>query len=221
VRLLRLVVRRLAITVVSLYLAAVVGLVYLRFLPPLLTMVQLQRFVEAVAGPERVRHRASWVSLRSLPAHVPRSVVAAEDARFYQHRGFDWTEVKHAVEENLEGERRRGASTLTQQLMKNLYLTTHRSFVRKGAEIALTPAAELVLPKARILELYMNVVEWGPGVYGIEAAAQHHYRIPARRLTRDQAARLAAILPAPRSRKPARMTGYASVIRQRMAQMGW
>ena len=220
-RRLRSLLRRLALLVVALYLGAAVGLVYLRFLPPLLTMVQLQRLVEAVVGPEPVRHRASWVSLRSLPAHVPHAIVAAEDARFYQHRGFDWTEVKHAVGEPRAGARRRGASTITQQLVKNLYLTTHRSVVRKGAEIALTPVAELVLPKARILELYLNVAEWGPGVYGIEAAARHHYRTTARRLTRDQAARLAAILPAPRRRKPARMGGYASIIRQRMAQMGW
>ena len=220
-RRLRSLLRRLAILVVALYLGAVLGLVYLRFMPPLLTMVQLQRFVEAVVGPAPVRHRSSWVALRSLPAHVPRSIVAAEDTRFYQHRGFDWTEVQHAVEGNRAGERRRGASTITQQLVKNLYLTTHRSVLRKGAEIALTPVAELVLPKDRILELYLNVVEWGPGVYGIEAAARHHYRTSARRLTREQAARLAAILPAPRRRTPARMGGYASIIRQRMAQMGW
>ena len=221
VRLLRSLLRRVAILAVALYLGAVLGLIYLRFLPPLLTMVQLQRFVEAVVGPAPVRHRASWVALGSLPAHVPRAVVAAEDARFYQHRGFDWTEVKHAVEDNMDGPRRRGASTITQQLVKNLYLTTHRSVLRKGAEIALTPVAELILPKARILELYVNVVEWGPGVYGIDAAARHHYRTPARRLTRDQAARLAAILPAPRTRRPGRMGGYASIIQGRMAQMGW
>jgi monofunctional biosynthetic peptidoglycan transglycosylase len=105
--------------------------------------------------------------------------------------------------------------------VKNLYFTTHRSFVRKGLEMTITPMAELVLGKPRILELYLNVVEWGPGVYGIDAAARHHYRVPARRLTRERAARLAAILPAPRRRRPERMGHYASVIQQRMRAMGW
>jgi monofunctional biosynthetic peptidoglycan transglycosylase len=115
----------------------------------------------------------------------------------------------------------RGASTITQQLVKNLFLTTHRSYLRKGVEITLTPLAELVLPKRRILELYLNVVEWGPGVYGVEEAARYHYQRPARRLTREQAARLAALLPAPRRRIPARVGGYAATILERMRALGW
>jgi monofunctional biosynthetic peptidoglycan transglycosylase len=106
-------------------------------------------------------------------------------------------------------------------LVKNLFLTTHRSVVRKGVEMTLTPLAELILSKRRILELYLNEIEWGPGVYGIEAAARHHYRVPATGLDRDQAARLAAVIPAPLQRRPDRMGNYARLILARMTSLGW
>ena len=115
----------------------------------------------------------------------------------------------------------RGASTITQQLVKNLFLTTSRSFVRKGIEFTLVPLAERILGKRRILELYLNVIEWGPGVYGAEAAAQYHYGIPAARVNREQGARLAAILPSPLRRRPARMNEYSARILERMSKMGW
>ena len=219
---LRRVLRALLVAVAAFYGAVVLALAYLRWFPPLTTMVQVQRRVESwfTRGPYDKRSR--WVALAALPRHVPRAVVAAEDTRFWQHHGFDF--------ESLDAARRtaertglppRGASTLTQQLVKNLFFTTHRSYVRKGLELTVTPLAELILGKPRILELYLNVAEWGPGVYGIEAAARHHYRVPARQLSRDRAARLAAILPAPRRRKPDRMGGYAGIIQQRMRAMGW
>ena len=213
--------RILLLAVALLYGVAIVGLVWLRWLPPLVTMVQLQRIVEAAVGPEPLRFRRERVALASLPRHVSRAVVAAEDSRFFTHLGFDWTEVRNAIGEAQEGGRRRGASTITQQLVKNLYFTTHRSPIRKVGEVLLTPMAELILPKERILELYLNEVEWGAGVYGIGAAARHHYGRAARRLTREQSARLAAILPAPRRRTPARMGRYASIILARMRAMGW
>ena len=220
-RRLRRLARRLLILLAALYALATLGLLWLRWLPPVMTMVQLQRAVEAAFGPQPLRFRRERVALASLPRHVPRAVVAAEDSRFYSHHGFDWTEVRHAIDEAQDGGRRRGASTITQQLVKNLYFTTHRSPLRKAGEYALTPMAELILPKERILELYLNEVEWAAGVYGIEAAARHHYRASAKRLTREQAARLAAILPAPRRRTPQRMGAYASTILQRMRAMGW
>jgi monofunctional biosynthetic peptidoglycan transglycosylase len=105
--------------------------------------------------------------------------------------------------------------------VKNLFFTTHRNPVRKAFEYALTPAADFILGKERTLELYLNVVEWGPGVFGAEAAAQHHFGVPAARLSREQAARLAAILPSPLRRKPARMNRYSSAILERMRQSGW
>jgi monofunctional biosynthetic peptidoglycan transglycosylase len=149
-------------------------------------------------------------------------VIAAEDARFYQHHGFDWQAIQIAAEDDLEGGRRiRGGSTLTQQLVKNLFFGTGRSILRKGAEFTLVPVAELVLGKRRILELYLNVVEWGPGVYGAEAACRYHYRIGARSVGREDGARLAAILPAPLKRRPERMNHYSELILERMRQMGW
>ena len=199
-----------------------VSLVALRFVDPRTTMVQAQRRVESWFTKGDYTKRMRWVDAASLPRHVPRAVVAAEDTRFWQHGGFDFESLDAARRQaERTGLPPRGASTITQQLVKNLFFTTHRSYVRKGLEMTVTPLAELVLGKQRILELYLNVVEWGPGVYGIEAAARHHYRIPARQLSRERAARLAAVLPAPRRRRPDRMGSYARVIQQRMAAMGW
>ncbi|HXO60681.1 MAG TPA: transglycosylase domain-containing protein [Candidatus Acidoferrales bacterium] len=126
-----------------------------------------------------------------------------------------------AAEDNMEGGRIRGGSTLTQQLVKNLFFGTGRSFLRKGAEFTLVPVAELVLGKRRILELYLNVVEWGPGVYGAESACRFYYRTSARNIDRQQAAELAAILPLPLKRRPDHMIHYSGLILERMRQAGW
>jgi monofunctional biosynthetic peptidoglycan transglycosylase len=147
--------------------------------------------------------------------------VAAEDARFYQHHGFDWQQIQIAAEEDMDGGRSRGASTITQQLVKNLFFGTGRSILRKGAEFTLVPVAELVLGKQRILELYMNVVEWGPGIYGADAASHAYYGTAAKNIGVEQGARLAAILPAPLKRRPERMNSYSALILERMRQMGW
>jgi monofunctional biosynthetic peptidoglycan transglycosylase len=115
----------------------------------------------------------------------------------------------------------RGGSTITQQLVKNLFLTTERSLVRKGVEFTLVPMVEALLTKDRILELYLNVIEWGPGIYGAEASSEYYYHVPASELNREQAARLAAIIPAPLKRKPAQMNEYSQEIQDRMAKTGW
>jgi monofunctional biosynthetic peptidoglycan transglycosylase len=149
-------------------------------------------------------------------------VIAAEDGRFFQHGGLDWFELQRVVEESQKhGRVSRGASTITQQLVKNLFLTTHSAWWRKALEVPLALLAELILPKRRILELYLNVVEWGPGIYGAEAAARSHYGASAAALGREQAARLAALLPAPRQRRPERMNRYAAIILRRMASHDW
>jgi monofunctional glycosyltransferase len=212
----------LALLPVAYYVLCVLGLVYLRFLPPVTTGVQLQRTLERALRGERPLLDYRWRSSDRMSRHLPRAVVAAEDARFYRHRGFDWEELRRARQDaRARGEPMRGASTLTQQLIKNLYFTTHRNPGRKAYEWALTPPAEWILGKDRIVELYVNVVEFGPGTYGAEAAAQRHYGIGAADLSRDQAARLAAVLPAPLQRRPQRMGSYAGIIQQRMAQLGW
>lgn len=206
----------------GLYALIVLSLVYLRFLPPVTTGVQTQRRVEALLAREPYEKKYDFVGRGGISDHLAHAVVAAEDTRFYKHHGFDWEEIAKArAEAARRGTAPRGASTITQQLVKNLYFTTHRSYVRKALEIAITPAAELVLGKDRILELYLNVIEWGPGVFGAYAAAEHHYSKSPADLTREQAARLAAVIPDPLNRTPARMSGYAETIQGRMRQMGW
>jgi monofunctional biosynthetic peptidoglycan transglycosylase len=121
----------------------------------------------------------------------------------------------------MEGGKIRGGSTITQQLVKNIFFGTGRSILRKGAEFTLVPVAEFVLGKQRILELYLNVVEWGPAVYGADAAARYYFHIPARSIDRQQGAELAAILPLPLKRRPGHMTHYSEIIQDRMRQMGW
>lgn len=211
-----------ALLPVAYYLLCVAGLVYLRFLPPVATGVQIQRTVERLVQGERPIRDYRWRSSDRIARHLPRAVVAAEDARFFRHRGFDWEELRRARRQaDARGQPMRGASTLTQQLIKNLYFTTHRNPVRKAYEWALTPPAEWILGKDRILELYVNVVEFGPGIYGAEAAARHHYGTGSADLSRHQAAGLAAVLPAPLRRRPHNMGWYTSIIQQRMSQLGW
>lgn len=207
---------------VAFYLLCILGLIYVRFLPPVTTGVQLQRTVERLIDDQDPLRDYRWRPMDEISPGVPRAVVAAEDARFYQHAGFDWKELRSAMDEaERTGEPMRGASTITQQLVKNLFFTTHRNPLRKAFEWALTPPAEFILGKDRILELYVNVVELGPGIFGAEAASQHYFGVSADRLTRHQSASLAAILPAPLRRRPQAMVRYTSVIEGRMARMGW
>jgi monofunctional biosynthetic peptidoglycan transglycosylase len=202
------------------YGACLLGLGVLRVVLPPFTTVQLQRSVEAWwAGGDPTR-RYQYVPLAQIADNLEHAVVAAEDARFFTHGGIDWHELAQA-RARAQQRPMRGASTLTQQVVKNLFLTTHRSYLRKALEYALTPGAELLLGKSRILELYLNVVEWGPGVYGAEAAARYHYQTSAAALTRERAARLAAVLPAPHTRTPQRMDASSARILTRMRQMGW
>jgi monofunctional glycosyltransferase len=196
-------------------------LVAYRYLDPPTTGVQVQRRIESLfeRGPYHKRYRP--VPYSRISPHLAHAVVAAEDTRFYEHGGIDWQAVGEAIEDTRRG-RARGGSTLSQQLAKNLFLTTHSRLWRKTLEVPLTYLTEAVLSKQRILELYLNVAEWGPGgVFGAEAAARRHYGISAASLTRGQASRLAACLPAPRRRVPQRMDHYAEIIERRMAQMGW
>lgn len=148
-----------------------------------------------------------WVPLSRISPHLRHAVVAAEDASFFTHEGFDWEGMKDAALYDLEkGELKRGGSTITQQLAKNLYLSSERSLFRKAHEALITRSLEQHLSKERILELYLNVAEWGQGVYGAEAAARHHFKKPAKELTMEEAAWLAAILPSPRRYDPIRKT---------------
>ncbi|HEY1242971.1 MAG TPA: monofunctional biosynthetic peptidoglycan transglycosylase [Bryobacteraceae bacterium] len=204
------------------YCAALIQLVALRWIDPTTTMVQTQRRIEAWLNHRPYQKRYRFVSLSRISPALQHAVISAEDGRFYDHHGIDWKEVEQVIDQDFE-ERRlgRGGSTITQQLIKNLFLTTHRSFIRKAVEFTLAPVAEKILSKRRILELYLNVIEWGPGIYGADEAARTWYGLPAARINREQAARLAALIPAPLRRKPARMTWYSAEIERRMTQRGW
>jgi monofunctional glycosyltransferase len=210
-----------AIGVASLWLFAVLLLVLARWVDPPTTAVHMQRRVQSWFSGKPYHERYDFVPLSEISLHLQHAVIAAEDARFYQHHGFDWQQIEIATDEAMDGGRKRGASTLTQQLVKNLFFGTGRSVLRKGAEFTLVPVAELVLGKQRILELYLNVVEWGPGVYGADAACHSWYGTPARNIDAQRAARLAAILPAPLKRHPERMNSYSAIILERERQMGW
>jgi monofunctional glycosyltransferase len=214
--------RWLLLLIVAFYGLCSLGFVYLRFFRPLTTAVQIERRIDAMMHSKPYHKRYTFVLLSRISRDLQRAVVAAEDGRFYQHHGIDWTELHNVAEQDAaRGKLGRGASTITQQLVKNLFLSTQRSLVRKGVEFTLVPLAEGILGKQRMLELYLNVIEWGPGVYGAEAAAHAWYGVSAAQLNRDQAARLAAILPAPLHRKPARMNEYSAEIQERMRRMGW
>jgi monofunctional biosynthetic peptidoglycan transglycosylase len=206
----------------GLYALCGIGIVLLRWINPWTSMVQIERRVQALRAHRPYRKHYEFVSLASISPNLQHAVVAAEDGRFRQHHGFDWVEMQKVLEDDVRRQRLgRGGSTITQQLVKNLFLTTERSFVRKGVESSLVPVVEAVLTKDRILELYLNVIEWGPGIYGAEAAAQHYYHARASDLTREQSARLAAIIPAPLKRRPERMNDYSAIILDRMQQSGW
>ena len=206
---------------VGLYLGTCsVLLVIYRFADPPTTGVQIQRRVQSWMSDDAYQKRYEPVPLSAVDDNLELAVVAAEDTRFFQHTGIDWKAIREAIEDNRErGRVYRGGSTITQQLVKNLFQTTHSSFVRKGLEVPLTYAAEIVLPKERILELYLNVIEWGPGVYGVEAASRYHYDQSASSLSRYRAAALAACIPNPLVRRPHRMHSYASTILGRMHQL--
>jgi monofunctional glycosyltransferase len=192
-----------------------------KWINPPTDAVHAERRLQAWIHRTPYHERYEFVPLSQISPNLQHAVIAAEDARFYQHHGFDWNAIEIAAQDDAEGGRIRGGSTITQQLVKNLFFGTGRSFLRKGAEASLVPMAELVLGKRRILELYLNVVEWGPGVYGAESACEYYYRTSARNVDRQQSAQLAAILPLPLKRRPERMTHYTEIILERMRQVGW
>ena len=210
------------VLLIGLYLFWISALIALRYVDPVTTGVQIQRRVEAMFSGVPYRKRYKFVPLRLISPNLQHAVIAAEDGHFYRHHGIDWEQVEKVAQESSEtGRISRGASTITQQLVKNLFFTTHRNPVRKAFEYTLAPLADWILGKQRALELYLNVIEWGPGVYGAASAAEYHYRTTAAQIDRDEAARLAACLPSPRRRKPVRMNEYSAAILERMRQVGW
>jgi monofunctional biosynthetic peptidoglycan transglycosylase len=196
----RFIVLLLRIAIVLLVALPVLILIY-RFVPAPLTPLMVLRQMQGEGLDKR------WVDYDAISPNLRRAVLASEDARFCTHHGFDWTEIDAALNDFQSGDRLRGASTITQQTAKNLFLWPG-GWLRKIVEVNPTVLLELLWPKRRILETYLNIVEWGPGLYGAEAASRAYFGRPARLLTAPEAALMAAVLPNPRRWSPAKPTEY-------------
>jgi monofunctional biosynthetic peptidoglycan transglycosylase len=207
--LLRRTARALALTLLGAVLASLLAVLALRFVPPLTTAFILQARVAAMfakgAAPD---FRREWRPIEAISPQLQLAVVASEDQRFADHQGFDFGQIRKAMEEADRGSRQRGASTISQQVAKNLFLWGGHSWLRKGLEAWFTLLIEVAWPKQRILEMYLNIAEFGPGIYGAEAAARTFFGRPAARLGRAEAARLAAVLPSPRRMNAGRPSAY-------------
>ena len=194
----------LGLTALALLALPIVEVAAVRFIDPPFTPLMLLRPVEArLAGRPAPARRYVWRDLGRMPPDFVRLVLTGEDQRFFRHHGFDWREIRHArAQAERDGTEVRGASTISMQCARSLFLWQGRSWLRKGLEAYYTFWMELLLPKRRILELYVNVIEMGDGIYGLEAAARAHFDLAPRALTREQCAMLAALLPAPRTWNP-------------------
>ena len=169
-----------------------------RFAPVPVTPLMVMRSVASIWGPEWVGVHKDWVPLEEISPSVQKAVLKAEDYRFFEHNGFDYDAIKKAMEYNRTHKKTKGASTISQQTAKNVFLFPQRNWIRKGLEAYFTVLIEFVWPKERILEVYLNVIELGPGVYGVEAASQKYFNRSARNLNSYQASLIAAVLPNPR-----------------------
>ena len=185
------------------------------------TALMRQRIDEAEEKGKTLVIRQSWVPLSRLPKHLTDAIIVAEDGTFYEHEGFDWFEVRESLEKNIKERRAaRGGSTITQQLAKNLYLSTSKDPLRKAREMVITMLLEQSLSKQRILELYVNLIEWGDGIFGVDAAARRYFGRPASALSFEQSLRLAAVIPSPLRHRPDVDSRYvlrrSEIIRRRM-----
>ncbi|WFM70532.1 monofunctional biosynthetic peptidoglycan transglycosylase [Halomonas sp. CKK8] len=211
-------------TLLGFVVCSLVLVLLLRVVPVFGSMVMVERKVQSWMAGESLDIRHQWQPWQRLSDHAKLAVIAAEDQRFPLHHGFDFGEMRRAWEASRNGGRLRGASTISQQTAKNLFLWTGRSWVRKGLEAWFTLLIEALWPKQRILEVYLNIVEWDSGVFGLEAASRHYFGVAADQLSEAQASRLAAILPDPRGRDAARpgpqVERRSAWIRQQMRNLG-
>lgn len=179
-----------------------------RFIDPPLTGLMVSRLVSELVGEGTTRFHHDAVDIEDISPHLILAVLASEDQAFLEHRGFDWEAIRKALRHNERHRRKRGASTISQQTAKNVFLWEGRSWIRKGLEVPYTVAIEWTWGKRRILEAYLNCVEFGPGIYGAEAAARHYWKVPASKLSPSQSALLAATLPSPRRNNPRTRSGF-------------
>lgn len=183
--------------VLSFFGSTIFFVILYRFVPVYITPLMVIRCAQQVGRGEQIRLKHHWIPLKDMSKHLPVAVMASEDQRFLQHHGFDVIEIQNAVEERMSGKRHRGGSTISQQTAKNVFLWPASSWVRKGFEAYFTVLIELFWSKERIMEVYLNSIETGDGIYGAEAVAQLHFGRPAAKLTRANCALIAATLPNP------------------------
>lgn len=190
------------------FVSTIIMVVALKFVPVYVTPLMIIRAVEQVVDGEAPTIKHQWVPLSQISHNAPQAVMASEDNLFLQHNGFDFEQIYQARLEAMRGKRERGASTISQQTAKNVFLWNGHSWIRKGLEAYFTVLIEKIWGKQRIMEVYLNSIETGRGIYGIEAVAQLHFGIPATELSKRQAALIAATLPNPRERNSAQPTPY-------------
>jgi monofunctional biosynthetic peptidoglycan transglycosylase len=208
----------------ALFLASVLMVLALRWIPPLTSGVMMERRVTALVSGKDYEVDYRWTPWSRMSHHAGVAVIASEDQNFLTHRGFDVESIQKAIDAHEKGARLRGASTISQQVAKNVFLWSGRNFVRKGLEAYFTVLIENLWPKRRILEVYLNVAEMGEGVFGVEAASQRYFKKPASKLSPSEAALLAAVLPNPIRFRAARPSAYIEERRgwilQQMNQLG-
>ncbi len=217
-------VARVCKLVAILLAASVLATVALRFIPPVTTAVMVERRVDALVHGRTYHVDYRWVPWRRISPRAALAVIASEDQNFATHWGFDVESIQKAIDQHERGQRLRGASTISQQVAKNLFLWSGRSYLRKGLEAYFTVLIELTWSKRRILEVYLNIVELGDGVFGVEAASERYFHKPASRLSADEAALLAAVLPNPIRLRANHPSAYVEERRgwivQQMEQIG-
>jgi monofunctional biosynthetic peptidoglycan transglycosylase len=210
--------------VVLFFVISIIWVVLDLFLPVFITPLMVIRSVEQIAQGEFPRNSKRWVSIDDISPNMIQAVVASEDNLFLQHHGFSFNDMSRAFEHNLQGKRIRGGSTISQQTAKNVFLFPNRSYIRKGLEAYFTVLIEVAWPKKRIMEMYLNVIETGDGIYGVEAASQEYFGVHASQLSRSQAATIAACLPNPRRFNAGHPSGYiqrrSSTISNLMGKIG-
>jgi monofunctional biosynthetic peptidoglycan transglycosylase len=197
-----------AIIIVIFISLSIFSVILFRFVPPPITPLMVIRYIsnDSKSG-ERIFEK-EWVSIENISPEMILASVAGEDNKFMEHNGFDWEAIQKAKAINKYSPLKHGASTITQQTAKNLFLTPSRTYIRKGFEVYFTFLLEVFWSKKRIMEVYLNIIELGDGIYGIEAASQKYFHKPALKLTRGESAFIAAALPSPRKRNPAKPNAY-------------
>jgi len=209
---------------IGFFVLSIVSVIIFRWVPVPITPLMIIRCIEQKADGKDMTLKHDWVSLEEISPKLQLAVVCSEDQNYLQHFGFDWGAIEKAMKANEEGKKLRGGSTISQQTAKNVFLWPGRSFVRKGFEAYFTLLIEIFWSKERIMEVYLNSIEMGKGVYGAEAAARHWFKKPAKKLSKDESAAIAAILPNPLKYVANPPTAYVSKrkewIKQQMSFWG-